>query len=169
VGLFDDDLNVALAICYELHNGGVDGVDDRWEWAPSLVRFRVTLEDHFETALKARVPLCVPDDDIAAQLRAMVVRDLAPSLSAYMATAATPEQFREFIVHRSFYQLREADPHTWSIPRLRGAAKAAMVMVQADEYGNGIESKMHSSLFRATLDAFELDTHEGAYVDLLPG
>jgi hypothetical protein len=98
----------------------------------------------------------------------MVVADPSPSLSEWMTSRGTPEQFRELVMHRSFYQLREADPHTWAIPRLRGAAKAALVMVQADEYGNGNENRMHSSLFRQTMKAFELDDSEGAYVDDLP-
>ena len=167
--LCDDDLHLALAVCYELHNGGIDGVDDRWEWEPSLLAFRRQLEECFERALGEEVTHRAVAGDVAALLRALVESDPAPSLSRWMAEQGTPEQFRELVVHRSFYQLREADPHTWAIPRLRGPAKAAMVMVQADEYGNGIAERMHSSLFANTMKAFELDTVEGAYLDLIPG
>jgi hypothetical protein len=167
--LCDEDLHLALAISYELHNGGIDEVEDQWEWDPSLLGLRQKLEIRFERALARAVPRRVIKTDAASALRDLVAADPSPSLSRWMVERGTPEQFRELIVHRSFYQLREADPHTWAIPRLRGSAKAAMVMVQADEYGNGIAERMHSSLFARTMKAFELDATEGSYVDWLPG
>ena len=54
-----------------------------------------------------------------------------------MAKQGTLEQFREFVTLRSVYHLKEADPHTFAIPRLYGRTKAAMVEIQADEYGGG--------------------------------
>jgi hypothetical protein len=33
--LADDDLQLALNVCYELHYAELKGVDARWEWAPS--------------------------------------------------------------------------------------------------------------------------------------
>jgi hypothetical protein len=85
-----------------------------------------------------------------------------------MAERGTLGHMREFCMHRSAYQLKEADPHTWAIPRLIGDAKAALVQIQTDEYGNGEESRMHSSLFRDTMHALGLDATYGAYLDLLP-
>jgi hypothetical protein len=167
--LGDDDLHLALSLCYELHNGGLAWADEGWEWEPSLIAFRVGLERVFEQALVEHVGRGHTRQDVPGALRAMVAEDRSPSLSGYLADRGTPEQFAEFVVHRSFYQLREADPHSWAIPRLRGAGKAALVMVQVDEYGNGREERMHSSLFRRTMEAFELDTREGVYLDLLPG
>jgi len=168
--LWDEDLNLALAICYELPNGGIDGVDDSWEWEPSLLAFRRTLESHFEHLLGVEVPRrALRRMGVAPVLHRLIENDPAPSLSQWILERGNPEQFRELVVHRSFYQLREADPHTWAIPRLRGSVKAAMVMVQADEYGNGVAERMHSSLFAKTMKAFELDTEEGAYIDFLPG
>jgi hypothetical protein len=76
---------------------------------------------------------------------------------------------REMAIHRSAYQLKEADPHTWGIPRLAGRSKAAMVAIQADEYGNGDASRMHASLFADTMTALDLDPTYGAYLDRLPG
>ncbi len=76
---------------------------------------------------------------------------------------------REFLVHRSAYQRKEADPHTWLIPRLRGRAKAAVVQIQYDEYGNGIGAAMHAELFATTMRGLGLDPAYGAYLDLLPG
>src|SRR3712207_8445227 len=42
-----------------------------------------------------------------------------------------------FRSQRSIYTLKEADPHSWAIPRLTGRAKAALVEIQSDEYGEG--------------------------------
>ena len=42
----------------------------------------------------------------------------APRSSAHLETTGTLAQARELAVHRSAYQLKEADPHTWGIPRL---------------------------------------------------
>ncbi len=43
--VLDDDLQLALFLLYELHYRGLEGVDDRWEWAPDLLRLRGELED----------------------------------------------------------------------------------------------------------------------------
>src|SRR5215218_6353974 len=51
----DEDLQLALYCCYELHYRGFDGVDDRWEWEPSLLRWRSALERRFESDLHERV------------------------------------------------------------------------------------------------------------------
>jgi hypothetical protein len=85
-----------------------------------------------------------------------------------MKSNATLEQFREFLIHRSAYQLKEADPHSWAIPRLDGAAKAALVEVQADEYGGGRPERVHSTLFAKAMKALDLDPAYGAYLDRTP-
>jgi hypothetical protein len=74
----------------------------------------------------------------------------------------------EFIAHRSAYQLKEADPHSWAIPRLSGPAKAALVEIQADEYGGGRPDRVHAQLFADAMAAAGLDNRYGAYVDHLP-
>ena len=38
--LVDDDLQLALYLCYELHYRGLPGVDERWEWDPALLGWR---------------------------------------------------------------------------------------------------------------------------------
>jgi hypothetical protein len=73
------------------------------------------------------------------------------------------------VAHRSLYQLKEADPHSWAIPRLGGAAKAALLEVQNDEYGGGRPDRMHSSLFAKTMRALGLRDKENAYLDRVPG
>ena len=64
-------------------------------------------------------------DDVVDELRCLAEGgDDGPSLSAHLEPAGTLAQARELAIHRSAYQLKEADPHTWGIPRLTGRAKA---------------------------------------------
>jgi hypothetical protein len=85
-------------------------------------------------------------------LRAVEAAGDAPSLSRHLEREGTRDQMLEFIVHRSAYQLKEADPHSWALPRLTGAPKAAMVEIQADEYGGGDAARMHSALFAKSMN-----------------
>src|SRR5438270_8388183 len=50
--LGDEDLHLALYLCYELHYRGLPGVDERWEWQPSLLAVRALLEHCFEQGLR---------------------------------------------------------------------------------------------------------------------
>ena len=102
-------------------------------------------------------------------LRAIAEADEAPSLSRYIERDATLEQVLEFVAHRSAYQLKEADPHSWALPRMYGPPKAALVQIQADEYGGGVADRIHAQLFADTMEALGLDARYGAYVDPLPG
>jgi hypothetical protein len=170
--LADDDLQLALYLCYELHYRGLPGVADEWEWEPSLLALRRELESYFEAALRAGVPVpALPPapEDMDLALRAVAEADTAPSLSRHIERHATLDEVLEFVVHRSAYQLKEADPHSWALPRLHGAPKAALVQIQADEYGNGRVERMHARLFADTMDALGLDARYGAYIDRLPG
>ena len=134
----DDDLQIALAACYELHYRGFDGLPDEWEWDPGLLRLRAVLERRHLEALRARTgPVPATDEPVDRQLTALIAADDGPSLSAFMAKQGTLEQWREYLTLRSVYHLKEGDPHTFAIPRLGGRAKAAMVEIQADEYGGG--------------------------------
>lgn len=168
--LHDDDLQLTLFICYELHYRGWDGVDEAWEWQPSLLRLRARAEEVFEAALRllAGTEPAVPPDAVPRALVELAARDDGPSLSGYLRARATLAQFREFVTHRAVYHLREADPHTWAIPRLAGTAKAALVEIQIDEYGGGRVARMHQEMFRRTLAGLGLDTTYGAYVDDVP-
>jgi hypothetical protein len=152
--------------CYR----GLPGVDDRWEWDPGLIAFRGGLEQQFDDALSLLVgAVCPAPGSTAEQLWAMVDDADGPSLSAYIETDGTLREVQELAMHRSAYQLKEADPHTWAIPRLAGAPKAAMVEIQADEYGGGVAAEMHASLFAQTMTALGLDPSYGAYLDRIPG
>jgi hypothetical protein len=164
----DEDLHLALYLCYELHYRGLPGVDDRWEWAPSLLALRGALEQRFEAALRSEIPVPSPDAAIDLALRAIESADDGPSLSRHLEREGTLEQYLEFVVHRSAYQLKEADPHSWALPRLTGGPKAAMVEIQADEYGGGDADRIHATLFARGMDVLGLDSRYGAYVDHLP-
>jgi hypothetical protein len=171
--LADDDLQLALYCCYELHYRGFDGVDERWEWDPGLLALRTRLEDAFEAALQEALAGWTPPRADAATmdvaLRAIADADAFPSLARHLETRGTEAQFREFLIHRSAYQLKEADPHSWAIARLAGPPKAALVEIQADEYGGGDPARVHAHLFARALAAVGLDDTYGAYVDTLPG
>jgi Iron-containing redox enzyme len=168
--LADDDLQLALRIAYDLHYTAFSGVDPAWEWDPDLIGFRTRLEHACLEALRDRVgsPGALQRLDAAAELQQLANGD-GPSLSQYLRGEGSWEELREFVAHRSAYQRKEADPHTWAIPRLRGRAKAAMVAIQHDEYGGGVVDDLHAELFAVTMQAFGLDPTYGAYVDRLPG
>jgi hypothetical protein len=168
--LADGDLQISLWSMYELHYRGFDEVDDGWEWEPSLIALRRRLEGPFEVALRelAGPPPEVAPGAVPAALNAMVAADDGPQLSGFMQRRATVEQFREFLTVRSVYHRKEADPHTWGIPRLGGAVKAALVEIQADEYGGGRAERMHAELFGRAMRALGLDDTYGAHVDRAP-
>lgn len=167
--LVDDDLQLALYCCYELHYRSFDGVDEGWEWEPSLLAVRRSLERAFEERLRRELGPVRAGGDVEAALAALLGRTAGPSLSGWMLEHGTLDHLREFAVHRSLYQLKEADPHSWALPRLHGRPKAALVEIQSDEYGRGVEAEMHASLFAVTMAALGLDTGYGAYLDVVPG
>ncbi|MDX6652590.1 MAG: hypothetical protein QOJ38_1371 [Solirubrobacterales bacterium] len=166
----EEDLQLALYLTYELAYRSFEGVDPRWEWSPAILAVRAQLEEAFLERLRAEVPPPGPvePEGLASLLFELAANDDGPSLSRFLETRGTELHFREFVIHRSAYQLKEADPHSWAIPRLSGAAKAALIEVQADEYGGGRPGRMHSQLFAATMEALGLDSSYGAYLDSLP-
>jgi hypothetical protein len=164
----DEDFHLALYALYELHYRSFEGVHDGWEWDPSLLRLRAELERTFERALREAIPNDRPQD-VPAQLAALLEAAEGPSLSRFLEMRASADQFREVLVHKSAYQLKEADPHSFAIPRLSGRAKAALVEVQFDEYGGGRAERQHARLFANTMEALGLGSRYGAYLDAIPG
>ena len=166
-----EDTALALYCIYELSFRGFADVSDGWEWEPSLIANRRILEKEFEEALRERTPDAgQPTPHLAlAQLTEMSQGLGGPSLSNYLGVKGSLEQFREFAIHRSAYQLKEADAHTWAIPRLGGRAKAALIEIQSDEYGFGRARDMHQNLFAVTMSQLGLDPSYGAYIDRIPG
>ena len=169
--LGDNDLHLALYACYELHYRSFADVADDWEWNPGLLQARNVMESAFIDALELALgEFPVPDSEsLGEHLFELEKNDPGPPLSRYVETQAEAEQFREFVIHRSLYQLKEADPHSWAIPRLSGAQKSALLEVQNDEYGGGDAQRIHASLFAKTMRALGLDDRENVYLDIVPG
>jgi hypothetical protein len=173
--LGDEDLQLALHICYGLHYDGFAGVDDSWEWDPSLLAVRRDLEEQFlrglfaQTGFQGGVGTDRLDLPGAVRRTRQLLQTEGRSLSGYMLEEGGIEELREFVVHRSIYQRKEADPHTWAIPRLRARAKSALITLQADEYGNGKRGATHAELFGETMSALGLDPTPGVYIDRVPG
>ncbi len=166
----DRDLQLALYAANELHYGGIEGVDDELEWDPEVAQLRRELEDAMLGQLEGECTCAggADPDDVPRLIFELIAHDDSPPLARYIETRANLDQFREFVIHRSAYQLKEADPHTFTIPRISGPAKAAMIEIQADEYGGGHYERMHSSLFAKTMSALGLDPAPNAYVARLP-
>jgi hypothetical protein len=167
---YGEDLQLALYCCYELHYRGFAGVDDEREWDPALLGLRRDLERLFLDALRADVPA---DADVLAEVDALLVEPVGPGaetgVSHYLRRRGELWQLREYVVHRSLYHLKEADPQAWVIPRLTGAAKAALVTVEHDEYGAGEPERMHSRLFADMMRELDLSDAYGYYLDQVPG
>ncbi|MGH1561712.1 iron-containing redox enzyme family protein [Mumia sp. DW29H23] len=169
--LDDEDLQLSLWMIYELSFRGFEDVDDRWESAPEVAGLRAVLERPFEEALRDATEGWVDralavEGDVADQVFALTEGfDEGPDLSRFVRRDATPEQVCDFLRQRSIYHLREADPHTFVIPRLTGPAKAHLVELQYDEYGGGRPGFLHHELFAVTLREAGLDDAFGAYLD----
>ena len=163
---YGEDLQLALYCCYELHYRGFAGVVDDWEWDPGLLALRRQLENIFLTALRADAP---GGSDVTAAIDALLVERVdAEGVSHYLRRAGKRWQLREYLVHRSLYHLKEADPQAWVIPRLAGPAKAAFVTVEHDEYGSGHPDRMHARLFATMMTELGLCADYGVYLDAVP-
>jgi len=159
-----EDLQLALHVCYELHYQGFAGVDDDREWDPDLLRLRAALECAFLTELAKNTD---GGTDVEGVLGELLV-DSGGGLSGFIAEQAQWWQVREYFTHRSIYHLKEADPHAWAIPRLRGRAKAALVAVEFDEFGGGRAERVHARLYADLLTAAGLDARYLHYLDQAP-
>ena len=174
--LSDDDVQIALWALYELSYHGFDEVDPAHEWAPGLLATRATIEAPFEAALRAlampAVERALADhgspSQVPAALAAVVDDTEDAGLAGHLHREATEEQYREFLVHRSIYHLKESDPHAFAIPRLEGGPKVALAELQYDEFGGGRADRLHSTLFARALEGAGLDPAYGAYVDVVP-
>lgn len=170
----DDDLQIALWALYELHYRGFDDVEPGHEWSPALLETRAAIEVVFEQAVRElagpAVARALGEADQIAEQIALVIEDVDddPRLAQFLHREATEEQYREFLVVRSLYHLKESDPHAWAIPRLDGAPKVALAELQYDEFGGGRPDRLHSALFARALEGVGLDPAYGAYVDVVP-
>lgn len=163
---FGEDLQLALYVCYELHYQGFDDVGSEWEWDSRLLGFRSVLEHAFLDGIRAAVP---GGDDVAGLLDELLVEPVeAGGVSHFLRDEGEWWHVEEYFAHRSIYHLKEADPHAWVIPRLRGKAKAALVAVEFDEFGGGRAEQAHSRLYADLLTAAGLSAGYLAYLDHVP-
>jgi hypothetical protein len=170
--LEDGDVQLTLFLLYGLHYGWHGQGSAGLEWDLELLSVRQHLESWHEERLReltGEVMAPAPSSrEVAARLFELTTSAGGPSLARYVARRATVEQLRELLVLRSLYTLREADPHSWAIPRLTGPPKAALVEIQSDEYGGGRPAAMHSSLYARAMRGAGLDDTYLAYVDQVP-
>ncbi|GGO43200.1 hypothetical protein GCM10012287_05780 [Streptomyces daqingensis] len=163
---FGEDVQLALHLCYEPHYRGLRGVAPSWEWDPELLRLRGRLEQTFLDGLRAHVP---GGADVAAELDELLVEPPGGAgLSRRLAEEGEWWQMREYLVHRSVYHHKEADPHVWVVPRLHGRAKASLVAVEYDEFGGGRAERVHARLYVDLLAGAGLETGYLHYLDATP-
>ncbi|MFD0260085.1 iron-containing redox enzyme family protein [Kitasatospora indigofera] len=161
-----EDQQLALYLCYELHYRAFSGVDAAWEWHPAVLGLRRALEETFLDALRKETGTVAP---LAQQLGELLLEPAdGEGPSYFLLRDGERWQAREYLVLRSPYHLKEADPQSWVIPRLHGAAQAALVAVQYDEYGAGHPDRTHSRLFAEMMEDLDLDGSYGHYLDVVP-
>jgi hypothetical protein len=164
------DEQLALLVLQQVSYRPIDGVDPAWEDDPSFLTQRERLERAMEQRLRDRLdlPACRPAE-VPDELTALVEGAGGPSLSAWVEEHATLDHLRELLVHRSAYQLQEADPHSFALPRLAaGRAKTALLELQTDEYGGHEPTEAHAVLFADTMAAAGLDPTPGPDLARLP-
>ena len=131
-----------------------------------MLGLRRQLEEAFLTALRAEVR---GGTDVAAEIDALLIEVVdARGVSHHLRRTGQFWQLREYVVHRSLYHLKEADPQAWVIPRLSGPAKTALVTIEHDEYGSGNPQRMHACLFAEMMTELGLCPDYGAYLDAAP-
>jgi hypothetical protein len=163
---YGDDLQLALCVCYELHYRGFDGVVGDWEWEPGLLRLRRSLEEVFLAAIREEAPV---GGDLGEALDAAAMESTAEGgVAGRLLRERSWPRMREYFVHRSVYQLKEADPQVWAVPRLTGQAKASFVAVEFDEFGGGHGPRVHARLFADLMAAAGLDAGYLHHLDRAP-
>ncbi|MDQ2649984.1 MAG: iron-containing redox enzyme family protein [Actinomycetota bacterium] len=155
----EDDAQITLWVLQQLSYRRIEGVDPRWEEDPSFLRVRHDLERQMELELREAVDLPQPDpEDVPAALTDLIAGAEGPSLSTWMLERGALDHLREFVVHRAAYQLQEADPHSFAIPRLEASpCKTALLQLQLDEYGGHEPTEAHALLFGKTMEALDLE------------
>ncbi|MFD4009448.1 iron-containing redox enzyme family protein [Streptomyces albidoflavus] len=167
---YGEDLQLALYVLYELHYQGFAGApaDDSREWDPELLALRATLEQPFLAALRADAERPA---SAAAALDALLVEPAGHrpgSVSHHLRRTHRLPELREYAALRSLYHLKEADPHAWMIPRLRGRAKAGLAAVEYDEFGAGRAEDVHARLYAELMAELGLEPAYGHYLDAAP-
>ncbi|WP_210439645.1 iron-containing redox enzyme family protein [Nocardioides xinjiangensis] len=165
-----EDEALALWTLHELSYRGFEDADDHAEWDPEVLHVRHGLEVALEDRLRSRWEAARPvagdlPDDVPAALEALVAADDGPSLADHVRRRADLDQVLELLRQRSIYHLKESDPSAFVVPRLPVRAKAALMELQYDEYGDGDPNRLHAHLFARGLEAAGLRPEYGAYID----
>lgn len=162
-----EDAALTLWAIHELSYRGFDqDVDERVEGHPAVETLRHPLEEELEARLRHRWHGdTLLTEDVPDALSRLIAEDRGPSLADHVRRRADIDQVLELLRQRSVYHLKEADPSAWVVPRLPVRAKAALMELQFDEYGDGDPNRLHSYLFSRGLDAVGLHSEDGAYVD----
>ena len=163
----DEDGLLTAWISHELHHRGFPGLEDA-EWTPELIAVRMRVERELEARLRERAEGNLPASSEPDALLEFVREHPGRSLAAYVQRSATVEQVRELLWLRTLYHLKEADPTTWTVPRLPAPSRAALAELQYDEYGAGKPDRLHAHLFTQGLRACGMDTRENAAIDDVP-
>ena len=162
-----DDAALALWVLHELHYRGFAEVDDSLEWEPTLLQVRGLLEADLERRLRDRwAPpqgLSFVDDALE-----WIDGQDGVSLARHVHRDADRDQVLDLLRVRSLYHLKESDPVSWLVPRLGVPAKAALMELQFDEYGNGDPNRLHHHLFATGMAAAGLEPSYDAHVDVVP-
>ncbi|MEE1787080.1 iron-containing redox enzyme family protein [Streptomyces sp. SP17BM10] len=161
-----EDHQLALYLCYELHDRGLAGVHPGWEWEPELLLLRRALERSFLAAVRAEAEPVPPVPDALDRLLTESPDDTGPS--HFLRDEGELRHVREYLVHRSVYHLKEADPQVWMLPRIHGPAQAVLMAILYDEYGAGRPERAHAGLYARMMTAFGLDPGYAHYLDLVP-
>jgi heme oxygenase-like protein len=162
-----DDAALALWVLHELHYRGFAEVDEGLEWEPTLIQVRSLLESDLERRLRGRwtAPRGLSFVDDALE---WIDGQDGVSLARHVHRDADRDQVLDLLRVRSLYHLKESDPVSWLVPRLGVPAKAALMELQFDEYGNGDPNRLHHHLFAAGMAAAGLEPTYDAHVDIVP-
>ena len=102
-----------------------------------------------EQRLRARWPgaACAEAADVPAALEALVAADDGPSLADHVRRRATATRCSSCCASARSTTSRSPTRRRGWCPRLPVRAKAALVELQFDEYGDGDPNRLHSHLF----------------------
>ena len=175
--LVDDDFQMALHCLHDLEYRPVDELEPAATRDPLVRDLHERLDDAFLVAVvddaRAEADRWLPPADEQGPgpaVDAMLAAFEGPSLSSFLAERGERWQLQEFLIHRSAYQLKEADPHTAGLARLApGPRKRAFVEIQLDEYGGGVAGLAHAERFARAMAHAALDPAYGHYLDDLGG
>ncbi len=172
-----EDRAISLWVLHELSYRGFIGVDEAWEGSPALAFLRRDLEADLESRLRDRfvqatrredpalTAAAAEPDDVGEALMALAAAHEGPSVARHVQRTATRAEVVELMRQRSIYHLKEADPTSWTVPRLEAGPKAALLQVLYDEYGVGDPARLHHELFARGLRDAGIDATYGAHID----